>query len=161
MENKQTAVIENSTYIIYSDGRLFNTKTSKFKKFTKGFNGYMRTQIWVNNKSKNFTQHRLLATYFIDNPSSKLQVNHINGVKHDNRLENLEWVTQSENAKHSFANGLQKVTKPNKKVIDVITGRIFDSVTLASEYFNVSRSHLSNMLIGRVKNNSNLKFYGE
>ena len=161
MENNQTAVIENSTYVIYSDGRLFNKKTGKFKKFTKGSNGYMRTQIWVNNKSKNFTQHRLLATYFIDNPSSKLQVNHINGIKHDNRLENLEWATQSENAKHSFANGLQKVTKPNKKVIDVITGRIFGSVTLASEYFNVSRSHLSNMLIGRVKNNSNLKFYGE
>lgn len=161
METKQTAVIENSSYIIYLDGRLFNTKTGRFKKFTKGSNGYMRTQIWINNKSKNFTQHRLIAAYFIDNPLNKKQVNHINGIKHDNRLENLEWVTQSENAKHSFANGLQKVTKPNKKVIDAITGRVFESVTLASEYFNVSRSHLSNMLIGRVKNNSNLKFYGE
>jgi hypothetical protein len=161
MKNKQTAIILNSTYIIYSDGRLFNSKTNKFKKFTRDTNGYMKTQIWINNKATNFTQHRLLATYFIDNPYSKLQVNHINGIKHDNRLENLEWVTQSENAKHSFLNGLQKVTKPNKKVINIITGRIFQSVTLASEYYGVSRSYLSNMLGGRVTNNSNLKYYGK
>jgi hypothetical protein len=161
MKDKQTAEILNSNYVIYLDGRLFNNKTGKFKKFTKDSNGYMKTQIWVKNKATNVTQHRLLAIYFIDNPNNKPQVNHINGIKNDNRLENLEWVTQSENAKHSFANGLQNVTKPNKKVVDIVTGRIFPSVTLASEYFSISRSHLSNILSGRLTNNSNLKFYGK
>lgn len=159
INKKQTAEIKNSSYIIYADGRLFNTKTGKFKKFTKNKNGYMRTQLCINNKSINYTQHRLLAIYFIDNPNNKKQVNHINGVKHDNRLNNLEWVTQSENAKHSFANGLQKVTKPCKQVIDVSSLIIYESVTDAAKHNNICRSYLSNMLVGRVNNKTTLRYY--
>lgn len=158
---QQTAQIFDTDYFICIDGRLYNSKTKKYKKWTKDTNGYMKTQIWENGIRINISQHRVLAIYFIDNKSNKTQVNHINGVKHDNRLENLEWVTQSENAKHSFANGLQKVTKPCKKVVDVISGTIYNSVTDASISLGICRSHLSNMLIGRVKNNTNLVFYGK
>jgi hypothetical protein len=161
MENKQTAVIEGTNYSICIDGTLINMSNGKIKKWTKDTNGYIKAQIWVNNSPINITQHRILAECFIDNIGKKPQVNHINGVKSDNRIENLEWVTQSENAIHSFKNGLQKPKGPNKKVIDVVTGRVFESVTLASKYIGVSRSHLSNMLIGRVTNSSNLRFYGK
>lgn len=158
---QQTAKYIVPHLTLYEDGRLYNHKTKKFKKWTKDTNGYMKTQIWVAGKPKNVHQHRLLAESFVPNPQCKSQVNHINGIKSDNRIENLEWVTQSENGKHSFANGLQKVTRPCKKVVDTVTNKVFESVTEAAKEHNICRSHLSNMLIGRVTNKTTLKFYGK
>jgi hypothetical protein len=162
MEKQQTAIIENSNYSICINGELINIKNNKIKIWTKDTNGYMKTQIWLNGKAKNITQHRILAKYFIKNDLNKNQVNHINGIKHDNRIENLEWVTQSENSIHSFANGLQKVTKPNMmSVIDKVNGTLYESISEASRQTGWSVSHLRNMLLNNKTNKTNLKFYGK
>jgi hypothetical protein len=71
--------------------------------------GYNRVVLYNNGVSKSFMVHRLVATAFINNPNNKPQVNHINGNKLDNKVENLEWVTISENQKHAFKIGLNKV----------------------------------------------------
>ena len=73
--------------------------------------------------------HRMVAETWLDNPNNYTQVNHINGNKDDNRVENLEWVTPSQNIRHAFRTGLKKPSGGLKATpIRVVeTGEIFES----------------------------------
>lgn len=68
--------------------------------------GYLKVRLWGLSKRKSFYVHRLVAIAFLENPHNKEQINHIDGVKKNNKVENLEWATASENNKHAIANGL-------------------------------------------------------
>lgn len=68
--------------------------------------GYKEVALSKDGKTKTVLLHRLIAIHFIDNPENLPCVNHINGIKSDNRLENLEWCTRSQNTKHAYDNNL-------------------------------------------------------
>lgn len=69
--------------------------------------GYYNVILRKEGEPKFYLIHRLVAQHFIPNPENKPQVNHKNGIKIDNRVENLEWVTQQENITHAISTGLK------------------------------------------------------
>ena len=76
--------------------------------------GYLRATLMKNGEGKSFAVHRLVCMAFLDNPENKRTVNHKNGNKTDNRLENLEWMTHSENHLHSYEQLARKSSMSGK-----------------------------------------------
>lgn len=97
-------------YQISNYGNVRNKITNKLLKYNLDERGYPRIRLSYNNIKSSYRIHRLVAIAFIDNPESKIQVNHIDGDKLNNHFSNLEWSTNSENQKHAVLTGL-KVTK--------------------------------------------------
>lgn len=73
--------------------------------------GYLRVTLFKDGKHKHFQIARLVALTFIPNPEGKPEVNHIDGIKFNNHVSNLEWATAAENSQHAFASGLATVAK--------------------------------------------------
>ncbi len=87
-------------YEVSSIGHIRNKRTGKIHGVRKTGSGYVRVNLVVKGERHQFAAHRLVAIAFLGD-RSELEVNHKNGVKMDNRVENLEWVTRSENELHS------------------------------------------------------------
>lgn len=168
-------------YQISSDGQVRSfTAASKgavmAPRITK--QGYNSAALTLNNKQKIHPMHRLVAKAFICNPDNKRCVNHIDGVKANNNVSNLEWCTNKENSIHAFRHGLIKFSDEarrlaniknrertgekstqSKKVIDTVTKKIFNSIKEAAEYVGIKHKTLSAQLLGQNKNQTSLTFY--
>lgn len=141
-------------------------KMPRFKSFRKGRtikqfeskNGYLRVTLSKDKDIKNFLVHRLVLTTFNDCENKNMQVNHINGNKLNNSLENLEWCTPKENINHSI-NELGKRKKPISQYGlngDFITN--FNSIKEASETLNIKQSGISACLRGLQKTSRGYKW---
>jgi hypothetical protein len=118
----------------------------KIYKQDVGKSGYSR----VTCGGRRWFVHRLVASAFIENTEAKPQVNHKNGIKTDNRVENLEWATAQENRDHMIATGLQPYGSDFSKILveeDVLKIRQLAATgkkhTKIAEIFNVTPNHVS------------------
>ena len=135
----------------HSKNNFYLTK-DKILKHNKGKRGYFTIALTKLGKAKTLMVHRLFAQAFIPNPENKPFINHINGIKTDNRIDNLEWCTSSENIKHSFDNGLHISVKGENsgrsklteiQVIEIIKSNL--SPSDLSKNYNISQTQILNI----------------
>ncbi len=146
-------------YEILADGRIINRNTNREQKGTMTNSGYKRMTFF----GDRISLHRVIATKYLPIEDDKEYVNHLNGDKLDNRVENLEWCTASENAKHAFNLGLRIATDgspkygednamsilTDKMVIEILTYKDLSYQEIADKY-NVSKSTIKHIFRGRT-----------
>lgn len=163
----------NGAYFVSSGGHIVctnwkGTGQRRIMKPAKDKKGYLRTMLKYPDGYRTVKVHRIVAQEWVDNPHGYDQVNHLNGVKDDNRAENLQWVTASGNMRHAVSMGLVSVpvfrdgvhgsrngmAKLNEQQVNEIRAkfrpRIYTRAMLAAEY-GVSEHTIKDAILRRWK----------
>lgn len=143
-----------------------HTKTEKLLK-PELSRGYLQVTLCKNKDVKRYKISRLVATFFIPNFEKKPFVNHINGIKTDNTVENLEWCTASENMIHAYKKGLQFSKKGIDNVLSISIANIdkdgniikkYGSMREASKHTNCNLKSIRMCCSGKIKSVKGLIF---
>lgn len=178
------AFLSGFKQLIYGGKEIYDLKVNRFgliyrprlDKYMIGGkssgNGYICSGVYLNKRASNIFHHRAVAETFIPNPDHKEQVNHINGIKMDPCVWNLEWVTGAENIRHAYRNGLIKYGEKSsrslysKKQIENVCNLINSgkySNQAISEMTNIPRSTVYNIQTGsswfEVSKNYDMKYF--
>lgn len=164
-------------YSVDTNGNVYShpdRSNHKERKKIKGFimdNGYVYVYLYKNSKRNTYKVHRLVAETFLENKENKKQVNHKDGDKTNNCVNNLEWCTQSENQRHAFKNGLNKgnfgTTNGMHKAVEqyykngnyIIS---WETMTSASKALKINIANICNCCKGKIKSAGGYVFkYGE
>ncbi len=139
-------------YTITEDGKVINNHTGRTLKPQKNGTGYYRVGIG----GKLYFVHRLVAQTYIPNPDNKPQVNHKDGDKTNNCVENLEWVTNRENSLHALKNGWMRIeenhqfAKLTRKQVAFIKSHPELSRNELAELFDISPRTITDIRSGRT-----------
>lgn len=147
-------------YMISSFGRVKSLLRNKENILAlKDIRGYKNACLWSKEQKRRTIQvHRIVANHFIPNPLNKPQVNHINHKKDDNRVENLEWVTNSENVKHSYLdnnrtqkgenNNASKYT--NELIMNIKKNGKYDTFEKMGKDYGISGKYICKILKNEI-----------
>lgn len=152
-------------YSVTTDGRVIGLKSKKVLK-PSNMRGYQRVKLYRNACPKVYSVHRLVADAFIPREHDKYQVNHKDGNKANNSVENLEWVTQRENNIHAYVNGLNStshaIEATKKKVVQsTIRGttiKVWNSLSDASRATGVPIGNITHCCRGQIKHAGGFKW---
>lgn len=139
-------------YAVSSFGRVFSKRTKIYlRSGSDSLNGYQQLILSVKGVHKNKYIHILEAEAFLG-PGNGRDVNHIDGVKSNNHLWNLEWTTRSENILHAFRMGLKRGTGgvPKQRIQLVETGEIFESQHAAARAIDGSQGGVGMVVRGEI-----------
>lgn len=170
-------------YMVSNHGEILSTKfngkgKSRILKQNDKGRGYLSVSLYKDKKVKPRTVHRIVAETFIPNPNNLPQINHIDGNKKNNNINNLEWCTAKENVQHAWKNGLVKMTEERRKrsikhlekykkissveinqyTLDEKYVKTWSSIKEASETLKISAGNICNCCKGKLNQTGGYKW---
>lgn len=170
MDSTWTRINGYDSYSVSTNGQIRNDITGKVKSIRVNKRGYPIVDLYSDGNRRTERVHRLVADAYIINPDNKPQINHIDGNKMNNNVDNLEWCTASENMVHAFEKGLSTPSRgmlgrsnpnagrPGKPIRIIETGEEFNSITECEKAINGNNRHICDCLSGRQKTHRGFHF---